>query len=460
MARGRVGGTTGYAVALVVVGMLFVVALLLAIIFSTQITDARTAQSEAQAALEKMIRSGERTDPQVAEFQADTQRSVVGHLLADTRAKSALLVGTEQTSLEAIRREIKTLEESPLGLKLGSGGLLPELSRLARNYQDAQEQVRRLEGELREAQNQAKALTSEKAELDEAYKSSVTDLSAKVEAKARSMTDYQGTVDAQRKELEGRMAALQDQYAKSSSELNAELDAARGRVRELERSLEDLKKPVAGDKLQVDPSLVPDGRVLTVINEAPLVYIDIGQSEQVILGMTFEVYDKNTGIVKDEFGTVRGKATIEVSRVQAGSSLARVVRREPKAVIVEGDVIGNVAYDPQAKLKFYVFGDFDVDNTGLATAGDRRRIEAMVSGWGGSIGDTLSYDVDFLVLGVEPKLPEPLLPNEIDPKVIEEHARSQKRFEQYQSLVGEARRFAIPILNQNRFLTMVGHYER
>src|SRR5690606_6003448 len=98
-----------------------------------------------------------------------------------------------------------------------------------------------------------------------------------------------------------------------------------------------------------------------VIRDAPLVYIDIGASEHVLLGMTFEVYDKSSGIVTDEFGTLRGKATVEVVRVEAGSSLCRIVRRDNGSLIYEGDIIGNAVYDPNMTLRFHVYGEFDIE---------------------------------------------------------------------------------------------------
>src|SRR5690606_23185485 len=111
--------------------------------------------------------------------------------------------------------------------------------------------------------------------------------------------------------------------------------------------------------------------------------------------------------------------------------------------------------------------DFDVDNTGRTSMSDRRRIETMILQWGGKLSQAseednreLSYDVDYLVLGEEPELPTPLPPGTFDPEIIEAHRAKQRRWERYNQLVKEARELQIPVLNQNRFLLLVGYYQR
>jgi hypothetical protein len=72
----------------------------------------------------------------------------------------------------------------------------------------------------------------------------------------------------------------------------------------------------------------------------------------------------------------------------------------------------------------------------------------------------LSYDVDFLVLGMEPELPVAPDPDETDPVVLENYKVAREKYLTYQSLVNQARQLSVTILNQNRFLTMVGYYRR
>jgi len=68
--------------------------------------------------------------------------------------------------------------------------------------------------------------------------------------------------------------------------------------------------------------------------------------------------------------------------------------------------------------------------------------------------------VDFLVLGELPEMPDKLADDEVNPQVIEVYAKKRKKYQRYQNLVAHAIKLSVPILNQNRFLTMVGYYKR
>ena len=175
------------------------------------------------------------------------------------------------------------------------------------------------------------------------------------------------------------------------------------------------------------------------------------------------------GVVKDSEGNYSGKATIEIINVFETTSVARVVRIPRNAEIFPGDLIANLIYDPELKFKFFVYGEFDLDKIGQLSVTDRRRVENMIIKWGGLLvsdasqqGDNpkLNYDVDFLVLGQEPEFPTPPSEDEVDPTAIERHAKAMKRYEAYFGLVKQGKELSIPILNQNRFLSMVGYYKR
>ena len=71
----------------------------------------------------------------------------------------------------------------------------------------------------------------------------------------------------------------------------------------------------------------------------------------------------------------------------------------------------------------------------------------------------LSPETDFLVLGQEPPLPEEPR-DKTDPVTIENYNKAKSKYETYQNLMVQAKKLSIPVLNQNRFLTMVGYYQR
>jgi len=223
-----------------------------------------------------------------------------------------------------------------------------------------------------------------------------------------------------------------------------------------------LKKGTGGGSV-VDLSRLPKGLVLGIGPDGSTVTLNIGKKQHVVLGLTFAVYDRGTTLIdKDITGGLRnGKAIVEVSKVSDTTSIARIVQLDRGATIGEGDVIANAAYDPNLVLRFYVYGDYDLDQTGITSLADKKRIENMITQWGGKLAANIDYDVDFLVLGVPPKTPENLSPEDRnDPVKVEENARQEQVWKEYQRLLGEATKYKITVLSQNKFLALTGFYQR
>ena len=170
--------------------------------------------------------------------------------------------------------------------------------------------------------------------------------------------------------------------------------------------------------------------------------------------------DRKGKVEVDPKNNKRGKATIEVMSVGENSATCRIVRQERGRPILEGDLIANIVYDPNVTYRFFVFGDFDLNNTGQSTKTDKQVVERMITEWGGKLGDSLSYDTDFLVLGPEPKKPEELPADVVDFVKRSAYAEAKKEYDRYQDLLKDARSLSIPVLNQNRFLSLVGYYRR
>jgi hypothetical protein len=75
--------------------------------------------------------------------------------------------------------------------------------------------------------------------------------------------------------------------------------------------------------------------------------------------------------------------------------------------------------------------------------------------------DKLSYETDFLVLGVEPQLPKERKGDEkLDFEKIQKDKEKLAKYNEYRKLLSTAKEMGIPVLDQNRFLTLVGYYQR
>jgi hypothetical protein len=148
-----------------------------------------------------------------------------------------------------------------------------------------------------------------------------------------------------------------------------------------------------------------------------------------------------------------------VVRVGPTSSEARVIRLQPGQTLTEGDLIVNLVYDRNARYNFVVFGNFDLDRNGVATAQDAEVIRRLVTQWGGRLTDRINVDTDFVVLGAEPVIPTFTRDELQDPINQAKFDQARAESDAYEDIRRQAQDYNVPILNQNRFLYFVGFYE-
>ncbi len=203
----------------------------------------------------------------------------------------------------------------------------------------------------------------------------------------------------------------------------------------------------------------PDGQIVRVNPGAGEAYINLNMPrDRMVAGMTFTVYDPRTGVRFGDDNEAMGMGSIEVIEPGEVNSLVRITRTTKGMAITEGDLIANQVYQANKgrQYHFVVFGDFDLDGDGIATAHERERLESLIVSWGGVIDKEITAQTDYLVLGARPKSPSISL----DEPAATGSAASQRGKVQdaYDSIQGDAQRLSVPILNANRFLSMIGYY--
>ncbi len=461
MATRTRGGNTGMAVALVVFVLLFVGTLIATIVIYSKVEETDQRAQQARERLDVYVKSGEDMTEPVKEVLSRVKedksgKSVVKHLI-DERDTLLRTVASELKTVRALPEFLKSRkvpEGKPLLSEIES--LRADLAQLTTSEATAKREKDATEAKLVELEKAKVALEEEYRKADAARTTQITQISAANDAaKTTADTTIKSIQDAQ-----AAAAAEREQAVKDLEDIlvakQAEIEDLRLKLRRLEVALNP-----GGEKGGSDASREIDGVVLSLIPAENMVTIDLGKGNHLPLGMTFEVFDKKTGVTR-EFGDLRGKATIEVVRVKDSSSECRVVRQDRGKVLQEGDVIANVVYDRYRTFKFFVFGDFDIDNDGRPSPTDTRRIKSMIEQWGGEVVTEFSYEVDFLVLGVKPQPPAvPVGSDDIrTPVEIEAAARDAERALQFTRLEGDARLLRVPVLNQNRFLTLIGYYVR
>jgi regulator of replication initiation timing len=284
--------------------------------------------------------------------------------------------------------------------------------------------------------------------------------------KDQAMAQLQEITNAQRTGFEGTAGEIRQQLEASQAQVNQLNTDNAGLVQEIDK----LKTQVASlqaklAEFRVDPAKTvvrqADGHISRIV-ERGFCFIDIGNGHHVTPGLTFEVFDKIEGIPEpgdptNDENLPKGKASIEVVDAFTGGSKCRVTRLSPGAVLAEGDAIVNIVYDRNTQYNFVVYGNFDLDRNGTATAPDAEVVKQLINNWGGKVVTSINVDTDFVVLGKEPEIPEK--PEETDPLLQRQYEEALAAYEEYGRISKEARDYRIPILNQNRFLYLCGYYD-
>ena len=272
--------------------------------------------------------------------------------------------------------------------------------------------------------------------------------------KDKQIQDMQAKVDTDAKVAQdtvNQLTAAQNEQKAAAKKLDDQIHA-------LQNKLHDIRQPVNQILRQAD------AKVMRMAGDN-ILYIDLGTGDQVVAGMTFEIYDRvqgipNPGDPTNDDNLPKGKASIEIIKVEPGSSECRIVRQTPGENIVEGDLCVNLVYDKNIKYNVMVYGNFDLDRNGQATSADADVIKRLVTQWGGKVTDKLNADTDFLVVGKLPEIPN-YTQEELDrPEIQFDVEKKKKELADYEETLAHAIELNIPVLNQNRFLYFTGYYEQ
>jgi hypothetical protein len=358
-----------------------------------------------------------------------------------------------------------------------SAQLQQQVDSLTKNLQEKEDNLKRATAQANSAgSSAAQTLSEAKTKQDESEKTLadlnaqlnklMADLSAANSARDKAVADGQDALNKlnDKNELDRRDQVVQSEQDKSTIVKQA-------------AEIVDLRMRIQNQR---GTSVVnvgePDGQVIRVNGATGELYINLTKKDRVLPGMTFTVYDPRLGV---RFGTddaALGNGSIEVLEVGDVNTLCRITRVTKDRAIQANDLIANLVYhnDRTRKFRFTIYGDFDLDGDGVATAAERDRLISMIIRWGGQVDDDVTSQTDYLVIGARPAAPL-LQEQSADATTVpatdaatatapssgiigginDARGKSQERYDQ---LVIDAKRLAIPVLNANRFLAMIGYY--
>jgi uncharacterized membrane-anchored protein YhcB (DUF1043 family) len=350
--------------------------------------------------------------------------------------------------------------------KLPGTSLVDVIHGLSTVVAASQSEVDALNKQLDDANDKLKTQAATSQALVDKFTQDVQ--AAQKETTAASDRADQLSSDQQKKvqELQSQL----DTTLKSSQEAQQKLQ---GQITEISRKNNDAQKQLNDLRIKLaalrpDPNgpilRQADGHIVRVVPNGSTVFIDRGAGEQMSEGLTFEVFDKNEGIPppgdpNTNDNLPKGKGSIEVVRVGPSSSECRIINQQPGQSIAEGDLICNLVYDVNTKYRFFVYGNFDLAHTGKPTPADAVAIKRLITQWGGMVVNDITADTDFVVLGAEPVINAYTKDDLEDPLIKAKYQAEQQGAAAYDDIRGKALDYKIPILNQNRFLYLVGYYE-
>ncbi|HEX8523020.1 MAG TPA: hypothetical protein VF669_12250 [Tepidisphaeraceae bacterium] len=465
----------------VITGILFVVATIFAIYFYVDSTKTAQKNETLSRTYHDVLTEADLSSPAISDLKAlrgtennglpgVTASTPVFQVLLTQRDHYATLLGGPTAGAQAATAARGALERAGAVAK-DSGINVPNSDNLAQavialsdGLRVANQKNKDLQGSLAEAKQQQANMVKQFDAARATMNKTIDAIRGEQQKTLESFTTYQGQSHASIADIEKardqERAAAQDAANKAAVAI-AEL---RRTVDKQNSDLETLRNRLAAGRLDVNGPITrnPDGHILR-IPARDTVYIDLGSANSITPGLTFEVYDKQEGIPKagdpsNDENLPKGKASIEVTRVGSNSSECHVVRQTPGTQITEGDIIANLVYDPNTKYNFMVYGDFDLDRNNLATPQEAEVVRRLITQWGGKLTDQVNVDTDFVVLGKEPVLPSFSREDLQDPFNAKKLADAQTALDQYLAMKKQAADLHIPILNQNRFLYLIGYY--
>jgi hypothetical protein len=479
-AVGPQGSRGGLLAAVVVFTILFVTATIFAIYFGVD-DSKKTDALQTQLDRTKLIYSSQ--DMASQRYVAITKnahpgKTVLSTAFSDSKQLADLITGTSaansadpmaaaaQAQQALTDAAAKVNAQNPNALNLTPNmNLVSVINKLAayaadQSYQNtalrkeqevaagnAVDQIKQLQDEVAKAQADVSAANKVKDAALDAQQKAENDSQARIK-------DMSLAMDKERQQMNAEVLKAQQQQEVTAKALDAETKVATKLVDKLS------KRRVS----PIDPLLrQPDGFITSVASE-DVVYINLGLGDHIVPGMTFEVYSRREGIPKqddlmDAEDMPVGLASIEVEQVLESVSQCRVVKTELGQHIAEGDLIANLVYDRNTKYNMMVYGDFDLGQTGKPKAGDREKIEALISQWGGKVQQSINEDTDFVIMGKEPEIEQFTQDELADPLNKQTQDDEKAKYDAYEAVLNKAISLGIPIMNQNRFLYFCGYYD-
>ena len=467
---------------LIVFVFLFLVSTAIAGLLYLEVDKARKAKAEDGRLLGRFANERERQSPQLLKMFDEYEKSkgrdtdretVVAQLMRTIRDLVERITGDPTVDASSA----KTAADDACKVTKNNAGLAVQVVSLAQTGTEKDKQIDDLNGRV-------KALGVERDKKDQDLLALIAKfgeerqvLQGQITALDRKLTAQQTAHGEAMKEVEeGYQQKVTSLNEKISKHLDA-IDKLKTEVAAWENKYAILLNTPPAERPKPETLLAmirkPAGKIERVLEENGICYISIGRKDRVRPGVTFTVYPANA------FGDeTKKKGSLLVTSVRERVSVCRIA--EPKngedgesskkgEPILAGDLIENIAYDPDKTFAFLVEGQFNLSGQQEPVPEGVEEVKALIRRCGGGIVeveekvDTATNEIevvldpqtDYVVLGSEPIKPGAIT-EDAEPSERAVYQKQKRAYDRYVKIREKALDMKIPMLNQNRFIALTG----
>ncbi len=450
----RTSSSIGVGIAVTVLGIATLALFVTTIVFYSQKSGYQKSLTEAQEGAKDYITDAERGSDAVQQLVSvarGERKSAMRYLLDSQNEVMSRVTGSQRDSAADLKRKLEGVKDA------GTSSLIAivkdregQISGLQQRLGDAEAARDRALTDRENEARRVRDIEEQARQTIAAATGEINNYKDEVDRLRDQINVYKGDADARVDRIRAEAQAREESLNSELKKLQSERVLDRSRISEFE-------KLAKGQRYtgQSESALV-DGQIIGVDAAERSVFINRGRNDRLTLGLTFEVYGDTSALRPDSDGNVaRGKASIEVIKIDQETATCRIIRESRGNAVIRGDVVVNAVYDPSKTYKFVVFGNFDANRDGRNTPQEGADVRAKILGWRGEVAEELTGDVDFLVLGERPILPpEPSRNAPIE--VVQQFIRLRQVRDRYDELLQRATEAAIPVLNLNRLETLTG----
>ncbi len=395
---------------------------------------------------------------------AKPKQTAVEALLADRDRLAQMVTGsavsTSKEAADKINAMVKNLPSSiaPVVKQVAQSDLVGAIQQAVTALQAQAQQINDLKNQIAQIQARNDTITKGYQELEQKFQSNVQKFLGQLKNLQRLVNSYKAQYTQQLQTIKSQVSAeLRTQLTKMEKDFNRNINDLRDIIKRNLTLLIASTRELGPVELRTTASLNvddltkrTDGAVLDISDQ--VVYISLGKQQGVQPGLRFVVISATQkGQVKPPI-----KAVLEVTDVSDITSECRIVSSLDDNPILKGDLILNLIYDRELRLKIFILGEFDLNKDGIIDPAGRQRIEEIVTRARGTILPQLSPAVNFVILGVPGE--EPVSPGlGASTEAMKEYKRKLQRFRQYNDLKDQIQALNIPVITPELFMKYTGY---